>query len=72
MGSFGWIEIMTVLFLWLILFVTALVLMAKKEKSGLRFLVWVLVLFFFPFLGSIAYIIYYYLDKKPKTRITTE
>lgn len=68
----GWVEIILSIVCWLILFITALVLMAKKEKSSLRFALWILVLFIFPFLGAIAYIIYYYLDKKPKPRVATE
>ena len=56
-------EIITFLFLTILLYVVSLFLTAKTVK-GWRFFVWLLVIIFFPIVGPISYLIYHFANMK--------
>lgn len=63
MGKIGNLPLLILFLIFIILNVLALIKILKNEK-GLRLLLSVVIVFIFPFIGSIAYVIYHHLGKR--------
>jgi len=62
-GLIGPVQVIILSIIFLVLFITALVLILKKERDYLK-IIWIVLIIIFPIIGSIIYILYYLLSKR--------
>lgn len=61
-------QIIILLSILLVIFVSALVL-ASKNETRFHFLIWAAIIIFIPFVGAVSYLIKHFTDKKLAERI---